>query len=144
MIRRPPRSTLFPYTTLFRSRVTARGLHPHHQAGPSRGRRRRGGSDRTAGCVTDRRPGGSGGCSSKGDPGSPFSLGRFGDAVRLETAGADPQPARGTVHHRAHALEIGVPAPVRLIVRVADVVPRDGALATNLTHSRHGPARRKK
>src|SRR2546430_2340583 len=134
MIRRPPRSTLFPYTTLFRS----------HQAGPSRGRRRRGGSDRTAGCVTDRRAGGSGGCSSKGDPGSPFSLGRFDDAVRLETAGADPQPARGTVHHRAHALEIGVPAPVRLIVRVADVVPRDGALATNLTHSRHGPARRKK
>src|SRR3712207_7550331 len=27
MIRRPPRSTLFPYTTLFRSRV--RGLLPH-------------------------------------------------------------------------------------------------------------------
>src|SRR3712207_7103455 len=25
MIRRPPRSTLFPYTTLFRSRATARG-----------------------------------------------------------------------------------------------------------------------
>src|SRR5437762_10912187 len=95
--------------------------------------------------VRDRATGGgSGGCSSKGDPGSPFSLGRFDDAVRLETAGADPQPARGTVHHRAHALEIGVPAPVRLIVRVADVVPRDGALATNLTHSRHGPARRKK
>src|SRR5438132_6807212 len=32
MIRRPPRSTLFPYTTLFRSRGTARGS-----------RRRRGG-----------------------------------------------------------------------------------------------------
>src|SRR2546422_7719359 len=29
MIRRPPRSTLFPYTTLFRSpRDVARGLHP--------------------------------------------------------------------------------------------------------------------
>src|SRR2546430_12560762 len=28
MIRRPPRSTLFPYTTLFRSaRIRARGLH---------------------------------------------------------------------------------------------------------------------
>src|SRR2546425_4630217 len=26
MIRRPPRSTLFPYTTLFRSRVNAEGL----------------------------------------------------------------------------------------------------------------------
>src|SRR2546427_4586143 len=35
MIRRPPRSTLFPYTTLFRSRgaleqdALARGLHQH-------------------------------------------------------------------------------------------------------------------
>src|SRR3712207_8366683 len=27
MIRRPPRSTLFPYTTLFRSRFHARDLH---------------------------------------------------------------------------------------------------------------------
>src|SRR3712207_176356 len=27
MIRRPPRSTLFPYTTLFRSRRTVEGLH---------------------------------------------------------------------------------------------------------------------
>src|SRR5690349_23416360 len=27
MIRRPPRSTLFPYTTLFRSRATARCKH---------------------------------------------------------------------------------------------------------------------
>src|SRR3989441_12664439 len=27
MIRRPPRSTLFPYTTLFRSRLEQRGLH---------------------------------------------------------------------------------------------------------------------
>src|SRR2546430_9101103 len=27
MIRRPPRSTLFPYTTLFRSRLTGRVLH---------------------------------------------------------------------------------------------------------------------
>src|SRR2546429_2293992 len=28
MIRRPPRSTLFPYTTLFRSLVEGIGLHP--------------------------------------------------------------------------------------------------------------------
>src|SRR5438034_5765651 len=34
MIRRPPRSTLFPYTTLFRSAVT-------HPCRPRRGRRRR-------------------------------------------------------------------------------------------------------
>src|SRR2546422_7193050 len=29
MIRRPPRSTLFPYTTLFRSRGGLEGLPPH-------------------------------------------------------------------------------------------------------------------
>src|SRR2546421_8442084 len=32
MIRRPPRSTLFPYTTLFRSR-SERGRHPGGRAG---------------------------------------------------------------------------------------------------------------
>src|SRR6266498_4833784 len=36
MIRRPPRSTLFPYTTLFRSRRQA----PCRYAGPSRTRQR--------------------------------------------------------------------------------------------------------
>src|SRR5438132_9836685 len=30
MIRRPPRSTLFPYTTLFRSYDRAAGWNPHH------------------------------------------------------------------------------------------------------------------
>src|SRR5258708_8923966 len=32
MIRRPPRSTLFPYTTLFRSRSRGRRLLPRHSA----------------------------------------------------------------------------------------------------------------
>src|SRR3712207_7722006 len=32
MIRRPPRSTLFPYTTLFRSRRTADRRHAHRAA----------------------------------------------------------------------------------------------------------------
>src|SRR5260221_14527304 len=32
MIRRPPRSTLFPYTTLFRSRGLRRRVPPHHLA----------------------------------------------------------------------------------------------------------------
>src|SRR3712207_7891282 len=43
MIRRPPRSTLFPYTTLFRSRAGAarlrpggRGLPPVRRPGPAR------------------------------------------------------------------------------------------------------------
>src|SRR5688500_19172957 len=30
MIRRPPRSTLFPYTTLFRSSTILTGLHAHN------------------------------------------------------------------------------------------------------------------
>src|SRR3712207_8563342 len=38
MIRRPPRSTLFPYTTLFRSRHARRRQQRHLRAG---GRRRR-------------------------------------------------------------------------------------------------------
>src|SRR2546422_5413681 len=38
MIRRPPRSTLFPYTTLFRSRV--RGIAEIETAHPGRGRAR--------------------------------------------------------------------------------------------------------
>src|SRR4051794_41559137 len=38
MIRRPPRSTLFPYTTLFRSRAGV--AEPAHPAWPSAGARR--------------------------------------------------------------------------------------------------------
>src|SRR5438445_9699481 len=45
MIRRPPRSTLFPYTTLFRS---CRELHGGLPASAT-GRRRRGGGDRRHG-----------------------------------------------------------------------------------------------
>src|SRR2546430_13440818 len=56
MIRRPPRSTLFPYTTLFRSRdagvsaarvvrpddrVARGGVHVHHQHPPQLGRDRK-------------------------------------------------------------------------------------------------------
>src|SRR2546425_6838015 len=44
MIRRPPRSTLFPYTTLFRSPAglgpTARGRARRHGGGAARGRGR--------------------------------------------------------------------------------------------------------
>src|SRR2546426_2484024 len=44
MIRRPPRSTLFPYTTLFRSRRQARGdpTQAEIRAHAARGRQRRG------------------------------------------------------------------------------------------------------
>src|SRR3712207_8998612 len=40
MIRRPPRSTLFPYTTLFRSHVLGLGVHEVRPAGEVDGRLR--------------------------------------------------------------------------------------------------------
>src|SRR3712207_7120232 len=43
MIRRPPRSTLFPYTTLFRSSADRRASHPvlgHRRHGRKGGKRR--------------------------------------------------------------------------------------------------------
>src|SRR3712207_8552471 len=51
MIRRPPRSTLFPYTTLFRShrRVTVPTTHDAPQA-PSQTQRRRNNAPRTPSC----------------------------------------------------------------------------------------------
>src|SRR3712207_8963018 len=56
MIRRPPRSTLFPYTTLFRSRAGRRGRGGAHDRGApargapgvARGRRERRRGDRPA------------------------------------------------------------------------------------------------
>src|SRR5690349_23482755 len=66
MIRRPPRSTLFPYTTLFRSRydvpLGAVGSHARPDRSPGRGDRDRGigdpvrAADRGAGCPTGRLP----------------------------------------------------------------------------------------
>src|SRR5947199_10370852 len=89
-------------------------------------------------CWVREGAGGRGGPSGTGDPGSPFSLRRLRDAVRLETACADPEAPRGAVHHGAHALTVGIPAPIRLIVRVADVVSARGAFAAALTDSRPG------
>src|SRR5256885_16609727 len=40
MIRRPPRSTLFPYTTLFRSLLALHGLFDHGLVGLEHGQRR--------------------------------------------------------------------------------------------------------
>src|SRR3712207_8526199 len=55
MIRRPPRSTLFPYTTLFRSRAR------HRRRPPTTGHEHRGRSSRLGGSsctrTTDARPG---------------------------------------------------------------------------------------
>src|SRR5256885_6815392 len=45
MIRRPPRSTLFPYTTLFRSPVGARAEFFRSAARPGMGQQRRSGAE---------------------------------------------------------------------------------------------------
>src|SRR3712207_8196331 len=50
MIRRPPRSTLFPYTTLFRSRLGIRGPVPV----PDEARARPAGAGDLPPCVTPR------------------------------------------------------------------------------------------
>src|SRR5687767_15446377 len=63
MIRRPPRSTLFPYTTLFRSRWGCRGGRLRRHERPRR-RRGRAVSDRGLRNVLGL-PGGSGGARSE-------------------------------------------------------------------------------
>src|SRR5688572_33449600 len=55
MLRRPPRSTLFPYTTLFRSRALCDGPDDHAAARRSRGRRRSRGSRRSGTAARDRK-----------------------------------------------------------------------------------------
>src|SRR3712207_6969994 len=59
MIRRPPRSTLFPYTTLFRSRrrTAVRPVGPIHGLGPRPAGLRRGGAGGPAGRGGVRRRG---------------------------------------------------------------------------------------
>src|SRR3712207_7743466 len=53
MIRRPPRSTLFPYTTLFRSRELAVLLQPERAGRKRMGQQSAGRRERTRGRDTD-------------------------------------------------------------------------------------------
>src|SRR5256885_3697330 len=71
MIRRPPRSTLFPYTTLFRS-VSVR------REGPPRGRRAAGGGPPGSETAEARRPAGARAHPSR--PAHPSATGRLGCA----------------------------------------------------------------
>ena len=54
-----------------------------------------------------------------------------------DATGARPDALGLAVDDRSDALEVGVPAPVRLIIGVADVVPKDGAFATDFAYSSH-------
>src|SRR6266513_5897 len=73
---------------------------------------------------------------------SAASLRRFGDSIRFDALCADADAAHDAVHDDPDALEVRIPAPRGLIVRVADVVSRDGTFATNLTHSSHSSIQR--
>src|SRR3712207_8997037 len=85
MIRRPPRSTLFPYTTLFRSEVTYGA--PHHLVadGPLLAHRRTRAGDAF---ETGRRP-----------SGAPTGLG-------LPGIGAPPEPVGVGVRSEEHTSEL--------------------------------------
>src|SRR3712207_7459187 len=76
MIRRPPRSTLFPYTTLFRSLPSRRGRAPPGRGGRSGRGRRRGRGGPCAGCARRRGKGGRGGRGRREVPRRPRSRSR--------------------------------------------------------------------
>src|SRR2546427_2102494 len=90
MIRRPPRSTLFPYTTLFRSRPRAGARSPAGpparcgvQRGPADPAPRRDAGDRRrSGPLACRGPGGAGASAERGSRGPVRGCGRDGAAVR--------------------------------------------------------------
>src|SRR5438105_13240263 len=55
VIRRPPRSTLFPYTTLFRSRILKDGLNVRQAEGLIAKLQSRGAGATKSGTITDRK-----------------------------------------------------------------------------------------
>src|SRR3712207_3068766 len=107
MIRRPPRSTLFPYTTLFRSSSSPRACSPS-SAEPPRA------------CTTNQ------GRDTVTDPREPFETDSAVEATELDDARFD---VRGTTDVETGAGEIGAAegsvdtADQDALTGVADVVP---------------------
>src|SRR3989442_14815750 len=92
MIRRPPRSTLFPYTTLFRSPVRLVSVRASlHQGGPRGG----GGGGARARRGASQRPGGG------------AHVRRQGRVRRAPCEGAAPRAARDPGSGRVHAARQG-------------------------------------
>src|SRR2546422_8304552 len=85
MIRRPPRSTLFPYTTLFRSQQLGRARSPRGAAF----RRARHGSDRPRGAA--RRPGARAAVRRRARGAAPVTPPRARLAVPERFAGLGPE-----------------------------------------------------
>ena len=63
--------------------------------------------------------------------------GGFDHLTRPDAPGARSDVTWGPIYHCPHPLQVGVPASVRLVVGVADVVPEDGPFATDFTYSSH-------
>ncbi len=66
-----------------------------------------------------------------------LGLDRFGDLVAADAGRARTNTLRRTIDQRANALEIHVPATIRHIVGVADLMPKLRTLAANFTNSCH-------
>ena len=61
--------------------------------------------------------------NDKGDLRVPFfQLARFLDPVTLQALRTNPNPFDGAVDTDAYRLQVGIPAPLRAVVRVTDVV----------------------
>src|SRR3989441_4187073 len=103
MIRRPPRSTLFPYTTLFRSPQSARGRQAELGGGPRRARRAAAGirdgrgAAGAASCRRGARDGGRGERAPGALRGKPAGRDRRGaaDGLALQAAGTSQVENRG-------------------------------------------------
>src|SRR2546425_4336072 len=118
MIRRPPRSTLFPYTTLFRSTPNAFAS----RRARSRSWSTRTSRSRTAGWLAS-----AGTCSTPAIAPHPTTA----------TVGAAAPPNRAVTYSRPHGAEPGQPAPqvdIR-VVAVHEHYPRDAK------QQHHGDAR---
>ncbi len=89
--------------------------------------------------------GGAVGCENDGDLAVPFFLGagdgagvRWLDhAIGFDALRADTNALRAAVDEGAYPLQIGVPASVGLIVRVAHIVTESRSLATDITYAGH-------
>jgi hypothetical protein len=55
----------------------------------------------------------------------------------LQAGGADPDALGRALHHRVNLLQIQVPAPLRQVVGMADLVAEPGTAAANIAHLRH-------
>ncbi len=89
--------------------------------------------------------GGAVGCENDGDLAVPFFLGacdgaaagRLDHAIGFDALRADTNALNAAVDEGAHPLQIGVPASVGLVVRVAHIVTESRSLATDITHAGH-------